>query len=154
MGKIIHSLDAVYDNLNNWFAVADSRNIAPTGWHVATVADWTTLETYVSSNLGTSFCVAKALASTTDWPSSNSAGTVGNDLTKNNTTGFTALPGGYRHGDGLFFTIGYFGYWWGSSESNLSNAWYQGMGCDDFNMHTSLNYPDKEDGFSVRCLRD
>ena len=36
---------ATYGSLYNWFAVADSRNIAPVGWHVPSDEEWTTLTT-------------------------------------------------------------------------------------------------------------
>lgn len=141
-----------YGKLYNWYAVSDGRNIAPTGWHVSSDAEWTTLENYVAANLGTSGSVAKALASKTDWASSTDAGAVGNDLTKNNTSGFSALPGGYRYDDGIFYYIGYYGIWWTSTESDTNYAWnrslnYYGPGVDRY-----YNY--KEFGCSVRCVRD
>jgi len=143
---------AKYGKLYNWYAVADNRNIAPTGWHVPTDVEWTTLETYVTANLGTSGSVAKALASTTDWASSTNAGLIGNDLTKNNTSGFTALPGGYRGNSGTCVYIGVSGGWWSSTEDVASNAWhrylyydYSYMGRDNYNEGC---------GFSVRCVRD
>lgn len=37
----------LYGRLYNWFAVNDSRSIAPEGWHVPTDAEWTTLTTYL-----------------------------------------------------------------------------------------------------------
>jgi len=141
-----------YGRLYNWHAVNDSRNIAPTGWHVPTDAEWTTLENYVSANLGTSGSIAKALASKTDWASSTNGGTVGNDLTKNNTTGFTALPGGYRGLDGTCGSIGGSGYWWSSTEYNTLNAWDRGLYCDSYDM-SSYDYR-KSCGFTVRCVRD
>ena len=117
-----------YGRLYTWYAVSDSRSIAPTGWHVPTDAEWTILEEYVAANLGTSGSEAKTLASTTDWASSTAAGAIGNDLTKNNSSGFAGLPGGYRNeislpGLGSFFNIGSYGYWWSSSESDTYYAW-------------------------------
>ncbi len=36
-----------YGGLYNWFVVADSRKIAPTGWHVPTDAEWTVLTDFL-----------------------------------------------------------------------------------------------------------
>ena len=141
-----------YGHLYNWYAVADTRNIAPVGWHVATDAEWTTLTNYVAANLGTSLNVAKALAATTDWTTYSTAGTVGNNLALNNATGFSALPGGCRYGDGTFYYVGYLGLWWSSSELDATNAWLRDMGYSNsgvFRYDTS-----KVSGFSVRCIRD
>jgi len=146
------AIGAKYGKLYNWYAVNDSRNIAPTGWHVPTDAEWTTLTNYVSANLGTSGSIAKALASKTDWASSTNAGAVGNDLTKNNTTGFTALPGGYRSSYGSYLVIGSYGSWWSSTEYNTSSAWFRGLDCSYSNVSRGNDY--KGCGFSVRCVRD
>jgi len=141
-----------YGKLYNWYAVSDGRNIAPTGWHVPSDAEWTTLENYVAANLGTSGSVAKALASKTDWPSSTDAGAVGNDLSKNNTSGFSALPGGYRSMVGSFNVIGYYGSWWTSTEDNASSAWDRYLNYYFPGVYRS-SYS-KGSGFSVRCVRD
>ena len=144
--------EATYGKLYNWYAVADSRSIAPVGWHVPTHAEWYTLESYVSANLGTSFNIAKALAGTTNWSSFTGSGAIGNDLTINNSSGFTALPGGIRNTDGTFSYIGGGGYWWSSTEDGSINAWARYLGHD-------YNQIDKYDstksyGFSVRCIKD
>jgi uncharacterized protein (TIGR02145 family) len=141
-----------YGKLYNWYAVSDGRNIAPTGWHVFSDAEWTTLENYVAANLGTSGSVAKALASKTDWASSTDAGAVGNDLTKNNTSGFSALPGGFRYDYGYFSSIGFSGYWWTSTEYDYYYAWKCNLNYYDPGVHRNSHL--KEDGFSVRCVRD
>lgn len=146
-----------YGKLYNWYAVSDGRNIAPTGWHVPSDAEWTTLENYVAANLGTSGSVAKALASKTDWASSTDAGAVGNDLTKNNTSGFSALPGGYRYYDGDFLGIGGYGFWWTSSEYDAVSAWgrYLSYYDPEVDRYDSVVYDDdKGAGISVRCVRD
>ena len=36
-----------YGALYNWYAVVDSRNIAPEGWHVPTDSEWKELEMYL-----------------------------------------------------------------------------------------------------------
>ena len=79
---------------------------------------------------------------TTHWNSPNTGAT--------NSSGFSGLPGGYRGFN--FDNLGYYGYWWSSSESSSTNAWYRLLGyklADAFRFGSS-----KELGFSVRCLRD
>jgi uncharacterized protein (TIGR02145 family) len=131
-----------YGRLYNWYAVNDSRNIAPTGWHVATDDEWTTLTTY----LGYEELAGGKLKEigTAHWKSPNKGAT--------NKTGYTALPGGNRFWYGTFENIGFNGNWWTSSEFDKFNAWYRLM-------NSSLcivgrNSYLKKNGFSVRCVRD
>lgn len=112
------------------------------------------LENYVSANPGISGSIPKALASKTEWASSTKAGAVGNDLTKNNTTGFTALPGGGRSGVGTFSSIGGYGDWWSSTEFNAYYAWYRNLGNNYDLMSSRYDFGDKSCGLSVRCVRD
>ncbi|MEI6554262.1 MAG: fibrobacter succinogenes major paralogous domain-containing protein [Paludibacter sp.] len=142
----------IYGRLYNWYAATDSRNIAPVGWHVPSDGEWTTLESYVSSNLGTSTSVAKALAATTNWYSSTNIGTIGNDLTKNNFTGFSALPGGDCSINFTFFGIGSYGYWWSSTEVSSTNASNMNMGYNSSSMSRRSSL--KQAGFSIRCIKD
>jgi uncharacterized protein (TIGR02145 family) len=141
-----------YGNLYNWHAVSDGRNIAPVGWHVATDEEWTTLTNYVAANPGTSGSIAKVLASQTDWVSSVETGVIGNDLSKNNTSGFSALPGGYRDYSGSFNHLGDIGGWWTATEVSPSFAWFRALGYDGAGV--GRDYNDKYYGFSVRCVRD
>lgn len=132
----------IYGRLYNWYAVTDSRNIAPLGWHVPSDAEWTTLTTYLG---GESVAGSKLKEiNTTHWQSPNTGAT--------NETGFTALPGGTRIVNGVFYLIGYDGYWWGSTESIISNAWGLNMLYDVSNINRNDYY--KRAGLSVRCLRD
>ncbi|MCB9001260.1 MAG: fibrobacter succinogenes major paralogous domain-containing protein [Bacteroidales bacterium] len=94
-----------YGALYNWYAV-NTGKLAPTGWHVATDAEWTTLTTYLG---GESVAGGKLKETdTTHWASPNTGAT--------NETGFTALPGGYRGRGGAFGGIGGYGYWWSATE--------------------------------------
>ncbi len=133
------------------------KGICPTGWHLPTDAEWTTLTNYVSSqpayrcNNNTTY-IAKALAATTNWNSSTGTCTVGNNLDANNATGFTALPAGYRSTLGGFGILGYYANFWSSTEGYGSYAWnrYLGSGNSGVGRNSSV----KSHGFSVRCLKD
>lgn len=146
---------AKFGRLYTWYAATDSRNIAPAGWHLATDTEWRTLQYYLIDN-GYNFDgsttsgnkIAKALAATTDWISDTWQGAIGNDLTKNNSSGFSALPGGNRYFDGTFYSMGSNGHWWTSTD----NAWERNL---YYNENYLNNYNNKRSyGFSVRCVKD
>ncbi len=135
------------------------QGVCPTGWHLPSDAEWTELENYLIANGynydGTTSGdkVAKSLASTTGWNSSTNVGAVGNNQSINNSTGFTALPGGRRRSaNGAFNNVGLSGFWWSSTERSSSRAWYRYLYYD----YASVlrYYYNKSYGFSVRCLRD
>jgi uncharacterized protein (TIGR02145 family) len=130
-----------YGRLYNWYTVATGK-LAPTGWHVPTDAEWTTLTTYLG---GESIAGGKLKElGTTHWQSPNTGA--------DNTTGFTALPGGDRSNDGTFGAIGRYGAWWSSSEDNTDFAWERNMLNNYSNVYRSYYY--KSLGFPVRCVRD
>jgi uncharacterized protein (TIGR02145 family) len=133
---------ATYGRLYNWFAVNDSRNIAPAGWHVATAADWATLIAYLG---GKDMAGGKMKeAGLTHWVSPN--------MDADNSSGFTALPGGYRFSDGIFSRFGSNGYWWSSTGKDSLTAYGRHLGTD--HMDCDLDSLRKVDGLSVRCLKD
>jgi len=146
-----------YGALYNWYTV-NTGKLAPTGWHVPTDAEWTTLENYLIANgynydgMTTGNKIAKSLAATTGWVTSTDIGGVGNDLTKNNTSGFAGLPGGCRYTNGTFNYIGANGNWWSSTEDGADGALAR---------YLYYNYGDfcrggngGQGGLSVRCVRD
>jgi len=147
-----------YGRLYTWYAVNDSRIIAPDGWHVASDVEWTTLENYLIANgynydgTTTGNKIAKSLAATTDWHTYTGTGTIGNDLTKNNSSGFTALPGGCRGFSGTFDIIGSNDFWWSSTELNASYAWFRHLGYGGDTL--ARDYGTASYGYSVRCVRD
>ena len=69
-----------------------------------------------------------------------------------NESGFSGLPAGFRYGSGTFFGIGYYGFWWGSTEYGTNFAWARDLYYDYGD--AARNYYYKDYGFSVRCLRD
>ena len=134
---------AVYGRLYNFFAVADSRGIAPSGWHVATDADWTTLSNFLGGEVLAGGKMKET--GTSHWQSVNTGAT--------NETGFTALPGGMRHSsDGSFGQLGGYGYWWTSTENDVNTAMMRSLYYNDTEVHHALF--DKQPGFSVRCIKD
>ncbi len=131
-----------YGRLYNWYALDDSRKIAPAGWHLPSDAEWTQLTDYLG---GESVAGGKLKEiGTIHWNSPNIGAT--------NETGFTALPGGDRHYSGQFRYMKNYGYWWSSSESDTSNSLSRTL---NFSFETigRYSYP-KVCGFSVRCIKD
>jgi uncharacterized protein (TIGR02145 family) len=148
-----------YGRLYNWYAVNDSRNIAPVGWHVASDAEWATLQNYLIAN-GYNYdgtvvnnYVSKSLAATTDWSSSTAVGAVGNDLSKNNKSGFSAYPGGYRIFTGSFANMGNHAFWWTSTETSSINASYRYLHFLSSTL-SGVNPNTKNWGSYVRCVKD
>ncbi len=130
-----------YGHLYNWYAVADTRNIAPEGWHVPTDAEWTTLTTYLG---GEALAGGKLKeAGTANWGSPNTDAT--------NESGFTALPGGFRSSStGAYGSQGLSGLWWSSSESGTGGARNRDMGYNYGNVNRGDG--SKSDGISIRCI--
>ena len=130
-----------YGALYNWYTV-NTGKLCPSGWHVPTDAEWTTLTTYLG---GESVAGGKLKETgTTHWQSPNEGAT--------NERGFNALPAGSRDYSGTFGYVGTNGYWWSSSEYTASNAWYRSLYY--YNISVLRFYTNKHYGFSVRCLRD
>lgn len=128
-----------YGKLYNWYAVHDPRGLAPKGYHIPTHAEWTKLTDY----LGGEEEAGTKMKSTSEWYNSGNG---------TNSSGFSGLPGGSRYYNGTFYYIGYYGYWWSSTEYDTSSAWDRDLNDDDGSVRRGGD--DKRSGFSVRCLRD
>ena len=142
-----------YGRLYNWYAVSDSRNIAPPGWHVPSDGEWNKMTDYLDINHNIFGPEAKALAATIEWPTYSSVfECISDQLIKNNVTGFTALPGGFRWECGEFVSIGYGGYLWSYTEKDTSTVWRRLLGFEDRPIvRGAFN---KCCGLSVRCVKD
>jgi len=119
-----------------------ARGVCPSGWHVPSDTEWTTLQNFVDS---TNTVDAARLKSASGWvPNGGLSGNGTDDF------GFRGLPGGYSN-EG-FSTAGITGTWWSATSDGAGSAWYRGMygGFDDVDRS---NY-DISDGFSLRCARD
>ena len=128
-----------YGKLYNWYAVNDPRGLAHVGYHIPSDTEWTILTDY----LGGESKAGAMMKSKNGWDD-NGNGT--------NSSGFSGVPGGIRGDDGEFFPIGNYGYWWSCTQSTTNFAWYRYL---TYNFGAvSTNSSSKEQGFSVRCLRD
>jgi uncharacterized protein (TIGR02145 family) len=145
-----------YGRLYTWHAATDSRNVCPSSWHVPADDEWTYLTDYLTTNGygygGSENLIAKSMASASGWTTDPTAGNAGNEQAGNNSSGFTALPGGYRTYNGGFGVIDLYAYWWSSTESSSGYAFNRGMGYD--NSVVSMVTIGEQYGFSVRCLKD
>ena len=68
------------------------------------------------------------------------------------SSGFDALPGGYRYTNGPFSNKGYSAYFWSSTEYSTDYAWKRGLYYSNSAVYRGGN--GKHYGFSVRCVRD
>lgn len=148
---------ASFGRLYTWYTVTDIRNICPTGWHVPSDSEWITLTDYLADNgygyRGSGNEIAKSIAAKTGWLTTGTAGSVGNDEETNNSSGFTALPGGYRFASGTFTNFGFYGIWWSATEYNDTTAWSRLI--TSYSSFVIRSYfSNKPYGFSVRCLKD
>jgi uncharacterized protein (TIGR02145 family) len=130
----------IYGGLYNWAAV-NTGKLAPEGWHVATKFDWAKLIEYLGGETETPIKLKES--GTVHWTSPNDA---------TNITGFTALPGGSRNTEGIFFGLGINATWWSATESSDSKAYLFELSTNNVNPLQSASY--KECGFSIRCVKD
>ena len=127
-----------YGRLYNWYAVDDARGLCPTGWHVPTDGEWTVLTDFLGG-----YSVAGGHMKTTyGWDDGGNGA---------NSSGFSGLPGGFRHPNSSFFSGGSEGVWWSSSPTG-SSARYRALYYA--NTHVTNSSQSQRYGFSVRCLRD
>ena len=138
--------DGLYGKLYNHYAVTDSRGLCPTGWHVPSDAEWTTLE----NQLGGSSVAGGVLKSTATQPTP--WGWSSPNFEATNSSGFTALPGGFRDYDGDFNGLTDDGCWWSSSFAIGSNGRSRNLNYLTSNFNRSDYFGRL--GFSVRCLKD
>jgi len=130
-----------YGALYNWYAV-HTEKLCPTGWHVPTDGELTTLTDFLGGELIAGGKMKET--GTTHWLSPNTGAT--------NESGFTAVPTGVRYGGGGFDGIGSWCQMWSSFEYSTIYAWYRSLVYNGSNVVRNYGY--KTAGYPVRCLRD
>lgn len=138
-----------FGKLYNWYAAAGihdndpntpNKSLAPTGWHVPTDAEWTTLTNF----LGGEAVAGGKMKTPGNWQSPNTGAT--------NSSGFTATPGGYRDNNGTFSSNGSLANWWSFTEFDAVSSWSRNVFY--FGPNASRVSAPKARGFSVRCIRN
>jgi uncharacterized protein (TIGR02145 family) len=132
---------SIYGLLYNWYVV-NTKKLCPSGWHVPSNDEWTTLAAVLGGENAAGGKLKET--STKHWDSPNTGAT--------NETGFTALPGGYRSIFGAFDGFGSYGAWWSATEYGDAGAYIWNVSND--NSKLSWNVPSKSSNFPVRCLKD
>lgn len=138
-----------YGVLYNWLAATSS---CPDGWHLPTDDEWKQLEI----TLG----MIPEHVELTDWRGTDQAtqmkSTSGwnNNGNGTNTSGFSALPGGYRNkDDGAFGQKGDWAWWWAAIELTPTSTWGRAFTSTNSTVYRPFGV-DKDYGFSVRCVKD
>ena len=141
---------STYGRLYNWFAVNDSRGLAPQGWHVPTNAEWDEMTKYLDAsvdttcNCGSGTTIGVQLKNTIGWINGGNG---------NNTSGFSGLPGGYRNYLGSFYYFGSYGRFWSSSEYDTTRVWHRGLSSSSSYVFRGYS-SNKTTGNSVRVVRN
>ena len=138
--------NGLYGKLYNHHAVTDIRGLCPTGWHVPSDGEWTTLENY----LGGSWAAGGAIRSTATQPTPGGWDSPASGTT--NSSGFTALPGGMRGFGGDFSNATFSAVWWSSSLYSGSVA--RSLDLYSSTPYTNSSINDRTHGLSVRCVMD
>lgn len=128
-----------FGGLYNWYTVQTGK-LCPTGWHVPSAAEWTEL----GSTLGVDSLAGGKLKEMVLWYSPN--------LYATNSTGFTALPSGYRYYNGSYNNSGVSFSAWASDQYSTREAKFFYLKYDSGAM--AQTYIDKEFGLSVRCVKN
>lgn len=134
-----------YGKLYNWYAVNDPRGLAPEGWRVPSENDWKQLVQFLGYdyNSRVDFSeVAPKLKAGRDWKKGKT----------NNSSGFSALPGGRNWNTGRCKYMKNEGHWWSSTEANPTGAIAFKLSAYSNGFHIDADW--KMNGKSVRCVKD
>ena len=129
----------IYGKLYNFYAIIDARGLAPNGWRIPNDKEWDILVNFLG---GAWTLTGNKLKTITNWKVNNG----------NNSSGFSALPGGKRGLDGNCIYMGIFAFFWSTSLNNNGYASYRNI--VDFSDRINTEYAGKGNGFSVRCVKN
>lgn len=131
-----------------------AQGVCPDGWHLPTDDEWKTLEMH----LGMSQVDADAF----DWRGTDQGGQLKEigfskwespNEGATNSSGFTAVPGGFRSIKGLFYSSGeYANFWTSTAEDNTNTSFYRTLKHDMEQMYRHNN--NMKLGLAVRCVKN
>jgi uncharacterized protein (TIGR02145 family) len=132
-----------YGRLYNLYAAVDSRGLAPEGWHIPSDAEWQYLIDYLGGDAMAGAVMMEA--GYRHWAYPNTVAT--------NTSGFTALPGGYRNGNlGSFHGAYMSAYFWSSTKAATGGYWYRNLAIERESVIRDTAV--QRNGFSLRCVKN
>jgi uncharacterized protein (TIGR02145 family) len=131
-----------YGRLYTWFVATDTRNVCPTNFHVPTHKEWVDLREYLGGESVAGGQLKEA--GTTNWLTPNTGAT--------NTSGFTALPSGYRSILGEYDALGTISYHWSTDPETDPRIW--GIELRNTNGEFVTGAYNRNDGLPVRCLKN
>ena len=144
----------LWGEMMQYVTTEGTQGICPTGWYLPTDDEWKTMETCLGMSQseadatnwrGTDEGGKMKEAGTSHWDSPNTGAT--------NSSGFTALPGGWRsYYNGSFVEFSTHGHWWSSTEFSDNDAWYRRLYYDYSQVNRNLF--SKMNGRSVRCIKN
>ena len=138
---------AIYGRLYTW----DAAMVAcPSGYHLPTDEEWKTME--MALGMSQSEADDTGYRGTNEGEKMKSTSGWYNNGNGTNSSGFNALPGGYRYYNGSFYHLGINGYWWSSTEGSGTLAWYRSL--HYYGDQVNRNYYYKTGGYSVRCIKN
>jgi uncharacterized protein (TIGR02145 family) len=156
------SKGAIYGALYTWAAATNGvsstatpsgvQGICPNGWHIPSDNEWKQLEVFLGMTQAQAEELnwrgtdqgAKLKAITTLWYDPNAGAT--------NSSGFTAIPGGFRnYNNGSFSGLGYYGKWW--TTTYTSYVYDRELGYNETRMNRTF-YNLEYTGYSVRCVKN
>lgn len=143
-----NTIGAKYGRLYTWEA---AKKAVPAGWHLPTDDEWKQLELFLGMSQEDTDKINRRgtgeggkLKATKGWPE---------DGNGTDQVGFQALPGGFFLANSIdFMAFEWYGYWWTASESDNMTAWFRLLVSHNSRIVRNVSF--KEDGFSVRCVKD
>jgi uncharacterized protein (TIGR02145 family) len=132
----------IYGKLYNWYAVNDSRGLAPVGWHIPSDIEWETLIEFLGGEKIAGGKMKEKGFSHWNYPNEGAT----------NSSSFSGLPGGELSYYGQFSGLGVYCEMWSSTERSKNLSHSRTLG---FNYTYLVNLtPGKDYGLSVRCIKD
>lgn len=139
-----------YGVLYNWPAALTA---CPQGWHLPSDAEWKQLEIELGMTLNhVDDCLNTFDRGTNQGTQIKSDNGWHNSGNGTNISGFSGRPGGFRFSNGNFSFSEKLGYWWASTNSSEEFAWSRGLSYNSSGV--CRNHSFKNNGFSVRCIKD
>jgi uncharacterized protein (TIGR02145 family) len=133
-----------YGYLYSW---ESAKKACPTGWHLPSDAEWKQLTDYLGGNT----IAGGKMKSSNLWSTPNNGAT--------NESNFSALPGGTRGAINDWTRkdcayIGIYGFWWSNSKESNNDNFIIRYRINSRDAQIDYNSTQKDDGSSVRCIKD